>query len=317
MTTEAKKQEERALLELIFPAEQYQATCSEAPDFRVRVGAEEFGAEVTQLYESGSNARLANVPSYVPNLLAGAAPIHKDDAHLARQELVVQRGHDGSRETILAVVSSVPSVAVYEGLLAELVRTKSNKQYAADLQFLDLIVEDKTKTMALIEHERVVEVLIREDLIRALAASRFREVFLLTRSKEHGRIVVPLKASLLMREVLVFMHACKAIQAAKRTLPSAAAHEVIAEHCNRRGFSVGLFEDEDRFFLAFGSMSVVLSEPHRFEFEVQHDHVLATTEVVVSEEVRTQYDPIFQEVDAWATTRTVPVGPGILATGGP
>jgi hypothetical protein len=234
---------------------------------------------------------LANVPNYVPDLLAGAAPIHKDDAHLARQELVVERGHDRSRDTILAVVSSVPSVAVYERLLAELVQTKGDKQYATDLQFLDLIVEDKTNSLTIVEHERVVEVLIGKDLVRTLASSRFREIFLLTRCKEHARIVVPLKASLLMREVLVFMHACKAIQAEKGKLPSAPAHEVIAEHCNRQGFSVGLLESEDHYFLAFGSMSVVLSEPHVFEFGVHHDHVLATAQVVVSEEVRRQYDP--------------------------
>jgi hypothetical protein len=99
MTSQAQKRGERAAVESIFPPERYEAIGSEAPDFRVRAlaGAGEFGVEVTQLYESGSKARLVNIPNDVPHLLAGGDPIHKHDAHLAPQELVVKRGHDGSR----------------------------------------------------------------------------------------------------------------------------------------------------------------------------------------------------------------------------
>jgi hypothetical protein len=243
------------------------------------------------------------------------APIHKDDAHLALREVVVERGGDGSRDTIQAVISPIPSVAAYEHLLVEVVQSKSNKAYAADLLFLDLVVEDKTMSLAVVEHKRVVELLIRDELIRALASCCFREVFLLTRCKEHRVIIVPLKASLLMREVLVFMHACKAIQAEKGAIPSAHAHEVLAEYCRRRGFSVGLYETDNRHLLVYGSMSVILSEATTLGFGLHHDHILPTVEVVMSEDARWRYEPVFQEADVWAKKYTAAVEPAVLVTG--
>ena len=78
---------------------------------------------------------------------------------------------------------------------------------------------------------------------------------------------------------------------------------------------MGFCESADRYFLAYGTMSVVLSAPRNFEFGLHRDHVLPTVEVVFWEDARLLYEPIFGEVEAWAAKRTVAVEPAVLAEG--
>src|SRR5712692_7514499 len=83
---ELKKEErEWAALRLIYEEGTFASVAHHDPpdpDFVLRhhSAARSFGVEVTDLYETESDARAANHPYYISRLLAGESPMHKDDA---------------------------------------------------------------------------------------------------------------------------------------------------------------------------------------------------------------------------------------------
>src|ERR1700737_4615489 len=80
-----KAEREWATLRLVYDDQEFASDAhSDSPDFLLRHPSSDmqFGVEVTELYETESDARARFHESYIDDLLAGAPPMHRDDAEV-------------------------------------------------------------------------------------------------------------------------------------------------------------------------------------------------------------------------------------------
>lgn len=204
-----RRQRERAILRIVYKESEFQSVVQqESPDFVLqRVDTEPFGVEITELFDTESDARTVIHPTYISDLLSGEPPMHRDDAAVLGVSEVTIRGPDGKEKAsgVPAIIRPLASVEERAGILAGTVDKKQRKaaSYAGGLSHVNLIVMDRSDESWSPESLNIGELLI-PDLRDELRRTRFREVFFVTRTRGRGRFYVPLRMVLLVSELYLF-----------------------------------------------------------------------------------------------------------------
>ncbi|MGD1092499.1 MAG: hypothetical protein ABSB35_10985 [Bryobacteraceae bacterium] len=238
-SADAKKQRERAILDLIYASRQVDDVApSERPDFvlRHRCGFH-FGVEIAELYHSQTTARLERIPEYAGELLSGGRFRHKDDAgriKVGRVDILSDR-NEVVYSQVEAIIQDAPPVAECARTLAALIAAKTEKLASPPtiLAHVNLLIHDRTNVLFMVPREKFFQLYFQPELKSALASTQFREVFFLTKMKD-GTGFVPLKMLWLMSEVYFFNAIYTATESHARFTPARYELEVFASYFGDR-----------------------------------------------------------------------------------
>ena len=180
----------------------------ESPDFIcLRDDRPVLGVEVTELWQHETDARLSKIGGYFESLLNGGEIVHKDDRAVARVE-TIQLLPEDSLEPIAevpAIVRKHPSPAERVMLLDTALTAKETKVsvYLDQCEHVDLLVDDRSMLFWFRDFEHLIRPISSASVRERLSQSRFREIFLLTHQEGGLRVRIPLKASLLMEDLII------------------------------------------------------------------------------------------------------------------
>jgi len=207
----ADKERERAILRSVYRADEFPevlTSARERPDFVLRRNdlREPFGVEVTELYQSDSLARFTRHPTYGKDLLDGGRHIHKDDVTALKVVTAQHRRGETDLGPIEAII--VPKLATqeYGDLLRSRIVEKSRRAagYDSSLRHINLLVYDLTGTFRGWSRSDASTVIAKTTSYDAIAASPFRELFVVTSVEGGEWVVVPLKQHLLLAYAYAF-----------------------------------------------------------------------------------------------------------------
>lgn len=207
-----KGDRERAALQVVYDEEDFDTvTQRESPDFVLsRRDGDAFGVEITELFDTESDARIMNLPSYISEILAGKPHKHKDDVKTLSVSEVTITDKDGNEKAsgVPAIIRELPSIETRAQFLVHAISKKQKKapDYLDGLTHVNLIIMDRSDGSWRPESLNIGELLI-PDLRSALLESRFREIFFVTRTRARGRFFVPLRMVLLVSELYFFAEA--------------------------------------------------------------------------------------------------------------
>jgi hypothetical protein len=198
---------ERASLELIYdPADFDRIDQDGVPDFRLTPrGADwQFGVEVTDLFYTEAEARLARIPGYTGALLAGEPHLHRDDIELLRVEEVELLNGEGGEVVgrFKAVARQAPSLSAYRGALVERIAAKEAKlpSYDGRVAHTSLLIHDRGARLAGFSVEEAYPRLFTPEVRNAVLRSGFAEVYFVTRVAREHELYFPLRLLLLAAE---------------------------------------------------------------------------------------------------------------------
>jgi hypothetical protein len=197
------------LLRSVFDVDSFESvTPSERPDFLIsrdaHLGA--FGVEVTEVFQSGSIARLERMPGYATHLFAGGEPKHKDDHETLALQAVDVENPDGTKHKgIRAIVSYTPRVDEYRRAVIAAIEAKGTKRvrYDTAIEHVNLIIRDNIAILVANKYEDFSSLILNDELKFAALGSGFREVFLVTRI-DGSDVYIPLNALTLLSEYYMF-----------------------------------------------------------------------------------------------------------------
>jgi hypothetical protein len=246
---ELKKEErEWAALRLIYNERTFASIAHHDPpdpDFVLRHhgAVQSFGVEVTDLYETESDARAAQHPDYIVQLLAGEPPMHKDDATVFEVVPVDLQDSEGNLKAagIPAIVRPIPPPERRSEAIAAVLERKSAQArgYPAELGHTNLIIVDRFG----VGHEGPVRYSTRElfipDLRTALAATPFREVYL-TGLSGKSRVYRPLQLLLFVEAFEFFLGALESFLPELSTLAEAAIVPLFVQLTSEAAWDVRL-----------------------------------------------------------------------------
>ena len=134
---EDKKTREKRLINLVYADADYASVLpAEAPDFTIkqRHADTEFGVEVTEFYYTEAQARAANIPDYIGEILNGGRHRHKDDlAALKVQRVTIIPGDDTRpRQEVDAIVQEFPKVDQWVSRVAD--RIENHRRFCGQTQ---------------------------------------------------------------------------------------------------------------------------------------------------------------------------------------
>jgi len=165
------------------------------------------GVEVTELWQHGTDARLSNVSGYFESLLNGGEVIHADDRTTAKVEKIQLIPQDSFEplEEMDAIVRPHPSPSECAKLLdaALTVKEKRVSVYMRRCTQVDLVIDDRSNLFWFSDFDQLIRPISSASCRGHVTRSSFREIFLLTYTKKGPKVRVPLKASLLMEDLLV------------------------------------------------------------------------------------------------------------------
>jgi hypothetical protein len=203
-----KDDERRAFDYAYRPHDQWTVAPSESPDFVcLRNGKPVLGVEVTELWQHETDARLSKINGYLDSLLGGGEVAHKDDRVFAKTEIIQLLPKD-SLEPIAevpAIVRKHPSPAERAKLLDTALKVKERRvsDYRGRCGHVDLLVDDRSMLFWSSDFEQFIRPISSNSLRKRLTSSSFREVFLLTYPEGGERVRVPMKASLLLEDLVI------------------------------------------------------------------------------------------------------------------
>lgn len=228
-----KKQRERAILDLVYDATEFAGIdAAEAPDFNIRHKHEEslFGVEITELYQSNSDARMKRIPGYFKDIIGNEEYLHKDDKDALEVRNVAATSSEGEdKGSFRAIVRQLPSIEDYVGMFVQVLvrKEKRVRDYLRDLNHVNLIIRDDINRVSSSNIGGFHWHFFTPPLKEALYASEFREIFLVTILEKDRRVYVPLKLMLLLSNFCMF-----------GKLVSDPAFEAISEHFEVSGNTV-------------------------------------------------------------------------------
>lgn len=205
-----KKQRERAILDLVYNATEFvEIVAAEAPDFNIRHGREEnlFGVEITELYQSNSDARIKHTPGYFKDIIGSEEYRHKDDKNILEVRSVNVTSAEGEdKGSLRAIVRSLPSIEDYVEMFVQVLARKEKRvrDYLRDLNHVNLIVRDDINRVSSSNIGGFHWHFFTAPLKEALYASKFREIFLVTILEKNRWVYVPLKLMLLLSDFYMF-----------------------------------------------------------------------------------------------------------------
>lgn len=203
-----KNHERRIFNQTYQPVSRWTVKPSESPDFIcIRDGKPVLGVEVTELWQHEADARLSKINGYLTSLLDGGEVMHKDDRSIAKIE-TIQLLPNNSLEPIAeipAIMRKHPSPSECTRLLSSVLDLKENRisEYQLQCARIDLVIDDRSMLFWHNDFEELIRPISDSSLRKKVIKSSFREIFLLTGTRENQRIRVPLKANLLMEDLLV------------------------------------------------------------------------------------------------------------------
>jgi hypothetical protein len=203
-----KDDERRAFDQAYRSHDQWTVAPSESPDFIcLRGGIPVLGVEVTELWQHETDARLSKISGYFDSLLDGGKVAHKDDRAIAKVE-TIQLMPKNSLEPIAevpAIARKHPSPAERAKLLNTALEVKEGRvsDYLGRCGHVDLLVDDRSMLFWFSDFEQLIRPISGNSVRKGVTRSGFREVFLLAYSEGGRRVRVPLKASLLMEDLVV------------------------------------------------------------------------------------------------------------------
>lgn len=209
-----KFEREQAALRFVYDEDQFASVDhQDEPDFVLQHHAAQvrFGVEVTDLYETESDARAQLRPRYISELLDGGPHLHRDDVEIFK----VGRGQitdsDGTIKgtEIPMIVRPTPQHSEHADALATVVQKKGVRfnHYRTGLSHVNLIVVDRFEVPFGGHPEYSITNLITGGLRTALEETPFREVFVVTTRPDGDRIHRPLRMLLLIESFKLFLGA--------------------------------------------------------------------------------------------------------------
>jgi hypothetical protein len=209
-----KGERERAILRMVYQESEFDSVRhQDCPDFvlsRNRTDAE-FGVEVTELYQTESDARVMNKPRYVSDLLDGASHMHKDDVKTLDVATVTIHDSNGNlkAEGVPAIIRQRPSREEHSQAVASTIRRKNEKAatYSAGLAHINLIIVDRFGFPLEKDAEYLATQFLVPELRTALVQAPFREVFLVSETSGDAPVYRPLQALLLLESFSLFLGA--------------------------------------------------------------------------------------------------------------
>jgi hypothetical protein len=183
----------------------------ESPDFLCqRDKAVVLGVEVTEFFNSESDARLHKVPGYARTLLTSREYLHKDDKASLRIETITYMpdGDPVKAIEIDAIIRQVPQLNERLEKLRSILTSKSfkNETYSSNAPMIDLIIHDPNHAFRFEQFCEIYRYLSSSDLRSLIIASPFREIFLVTLGADDKRVCVPLKANTFAEEIVICEH---------------------------------------------------------------------------------------------------------------
>ena len=206
---DSKREREWSALRCVYDEKTFESVIpNEKPDFVLtHRGNQSFGVEITEFFQSEPDARAYCISDYVPSLLTGGQPRHKDDyVELAVSTASIQDA-DGIVKTdrIPVIMRAQPTVDQYRRMLIEVIRNKYSKVdgYDESLSHINLIVRDHVSLLWCNEREDFSKFVFNDDLRKLVSESKFREIFLVT-FLDRSEVYIPLGMLCLMSEFQLF-----------------------------------------------------------------------------------------------------------------
>lgn len=275
-----KKDRERHIIQSVYDERRFEAVdASERPDFVIRRkhNQGQFGVEVTELFQSEANARATLIPDYVVALLNGERPRHKDDVKALKVEHVTLQDANGNlkEEDVPAIVSRQPTPDEFRRLLAETISTKGDQKerYGDNVEYVNLIIYDHVWLLVANAREDFTRLILDESLKKTIAASGFREIFLVTRIN-HKDVYVPLVMLTLLSEVYMFAEAMNETEFRNRLFDRRGSSELFAQYLRARGYAAMLRHDEGHVEVVLGNAGLLLQEDGGVAIRDYADHRL-------------------------------------------
>ncbi|MGB8211473.1 MAG: hypothetical protein WCF69_28525 [Mycobacterium sp.] len=258
------KDVELALLRVVYDTKHYRAVRhQEEPDFVLSDGSGTgFGVEITEIYESESDARLQNIDGYMQGLWDGKPHRHRDDVEVLKTGPATLLDKDGNvKATNLPIVMiSATNMPSLPSLLAERIWRKETRfsEYKRDLTHVNLIIHDRTHGQAPKVDEPYDSRVFLSDAVRsALNASRFSEVFVVSTDDDNKRVYRSLRALVLLEFGYGY------VQSMREAIPESVEmhdddiHILFYETCRGLGLDLDFVRDEQaRPHVYFGGVGI-------------------------------------------------------------
>ncbi len=183
----------------------------ESPDFICyRDGSAILGVEVTEYYNSESEARLQNICGYERELITSREYRHKDDTTSLRVETItyLPGGDVAKGIKVDAIIHQLPKLNERLAKLSSIVISKGLRHvsYSENAPIVDLIIHDSRHAFRFENLADIYRPLSASDVRPIVIASPFREVFLVTLGSDGKPVCVPLKANAFAEEIIICEH---------------------------------------------------------------------------------------------------------------
>ena len=177
----------------------------EAPDFVCKVGDKTIlGVEITEYFNSETDARLKAIPGYGLELLQARAYRHKVDRLRLRLEKVtyLPGGDEAKGVKVDAIIQECPTVNDRLERLSHMLFRKTAKStaYLRNAPIVDLIISDSVHAFAFETFTDFYSSYSNSQVHDQVIKSPFREIFLITNGPDSKRVCVPLKANAFAEE---------------------------------------------------------------------------------------------------------------------
>ncbi|MET8051489.1 hypothetical protein ABZU75_28195 [Streptosporangium sp. NPDC005286] len=242
-----KHDRELAILRMIYDEKKFASVQhQDRPDFLLRHhgASTNFGVEVTELYQTESDARANNRPGYIGQLLAGGRYMHKDDTKTLSISTVKIQDSEGNlkADNVSAIIRQQPSERQRSQAIAEVVHRKNEKAdgYLEGLDHVNLIIMDHFGLKHEPDSEYSVSRLLTSGLRPALLETRFREVFLISTLSDGRKIYRPLQMLLLVERFQLFIEAINSCDAISSAIELNDIVPLFVRQMNRSGMCVEL-----------------------------------------------------------------------------
>lgn len=279
MNANNKKHEERRIFDLIYADRSLDEVKEyENPDFLVRYfpNTPYFGVEVTEYYLSETDARIDNISDYSTQLLNGEGFKHKDD----RQVLTVSKidiiNDDDTvfAKDIPAIFQEVPPPNKCANDVAKRMAFKASSlvDSIVGISHTNLIINDKTGLLRTINKKNFYGTYFIPELIEAISASPFREIFLVTFLQDE-HVYAPLKMLYLLAEAY-FFNAVIVDRGYDKKIPSEIdGAELFAAYLNSSvTYNVLIHRDTPGTEIIFGDSGILIDNNNSVTVRLHSDH---------------------------------------------
>lgn len=281
MDTNSKKEQERSIFDLIYADRSFdEVKESENPDFLVRLfpNTIHFGVEVTEYYLTETNARIDNIDGYTDKLLNGGDFKHKDDRkvlNVTEIDLIDEHGVVQAKN-VPAIHQEIqlPSKCAYD--VAERIISKSKllKKSQHNLSHTNLIINDRTGLLRLINKNEFYSIFFIQELIKAISTAPFREIFFVT-ILQNEHVYIPLKMLYLLAEAFLFNGVIIQSGYKYKIPPEIDYSELFAAYLNSNvKYKVLIHRDVNNTEVIFGDSGLLISPDNSVTVRLHLDYAI-------------------------------------------